>query len=114
MKDKLTKEQSAHLISLGVPKEKATGNYSEIEIFDYPVFTLTDILEILPKEIDYYNRPCELSIWFNRTYQKWYVGYLDFSIFLEETRFMKEELIDSLYSLCVFCLENKLLKFEKL
>lgn len=58
MKIRLTKEESQHLIDLGVPKEKASMTSNQIErgevyYNDYyqEIFTLTDLLEILPKEL---------------------------------------------------------------
>lgn len=50
MKIELTKEQSEHLIELGVPKEKANAKISYGFLGYDPIFRLTDLLEILPKE----------------------------------------------------------------
>lgn len=56
MKSKLTPEQSQRLIELGVDPSKASA-FNDLrteKIFspgDKPIFTLTDILSLLPKEI---------------------------------------------------------------
>ena len=68
MKTELTKEESQHLIDLGVPKEKASGIITENDAFiysidggyvteggvDYPIFKLEDLLngKAIPKEIE--------------------------------------------------------------
>lgn len=85
MKIELTKEQSQHLISLGVPKEKASGintdNFDNIILLaaeaiangngdktirslSSPIFKLEDFLngEILPKEIETKNGDVWLDI----------------------------------------------------
>lgn len=58
MKTELTKEESQHLLDLGVPKEKASDTLSEGDGYFattnyYPIFKLKDFLngEILPKTI---------------------------------------------------------------
>lgn len=111
MKTQLTKEESARLISLGVPKEKASErNQVETQIlrgYSYTweyIFTLTDLLEILPKEIGHHS--C-ISISWNFITEKWDVDY-DYT---QGSWHGSKELIDSLYELCVWCLENGYLKF---
>lgn len=115
MKTKLDKQQSQHLTSLGVPKEKASEKISYGFLGYDPIFRLTDILEILPKEIEapishlgtintfflniLYYRPCRAS-YIAEPYN--YVLDVEYA----------EELIDSLYELCVWCLKNKFLKFQ--
>ena len=113
MKNQLTKEQSQHLIDLGVPKEKASDKISYGFLGYDPIFRLTDLLAILPKEI------AHSKFYMIGNGEEWEVGYchyngeelypssdLDFKAFKT-----KEELIDSLYELCVFCLKNGYLKF---
>lgn len=117
MKTKLTKEQSTHLIELGVPYTKAGGR--DVEYTDHiprrlPIFTIIDLLEILPKEIDI------SKFYMIRRDGEWDVGYcyyngdelypfhdLDFDSFKH-----KEELIDALYELTVWSIENGHLKFD--
>ena len=108
MKTQLTKEQSQHLIDLGVPKEKASDKISYGFLGYDPIFTLTDLLEILPKEIELDRKPkhfAQLNILYR--FEKWLVEYQDITLSVK----IKEELIDSLYELCVWCLENNYLKF---
>lgn len=109
MKTQLTKEQSQHLIDLGVPKEKASDKISYGFLGYDPIFTLTDLLEILPKEIELDRKPkhfAQLNILYRL--RKWWVEYQDIILSVK----IKEELIDSLYELCVWTIENKYLKFE--
>lgn len=129
MKTQLTNEQSQHLIDLGVPKEKASavhitkygeaitdkvGNVLSTNNEQYPIFTLTDLLEILPKEIEgrYINHSlcmnygCDMP---ESEHNLWFVYYDDLNDL--EPKYA-EELIDSLYKLCVWCLEQGYLKFE--
>lgn len=128
MKTQLTKEQSQHLIDLGVPKEKASefgiDDYSSsspinggLIIYgdDYPIFTLTDLLEILPKEIDLkFSDERIAHSYFKITVYKneWIASYEFYEPVQGAYTVKKEELIDSLYELCVWCLENGYLKFE--
>ena len=109
MKTKLTTEQSKHLIELGVPEEKAT----RVEFYGAyktnPIFTLTDLLDILPKEIEPKNGNACLEIqMFNDTccvsYE--YTGHGGCKAYFDA-----DELIDALYELVVWCIENSHLKF---
>lgn len=119
MKNQLTKQQSQHLLELGVPREKMTQLVEHkglIPIVER-TFRLTDLLEILPKEIkpnkgwqkaDYY----ELVITHTKE-DEWDVNYYswnceEFLSNIPETH----ELIDALYELTVWCLENGHLKFD--
>lgn len=106
MKPQLTREESQHLIDLGIPEEKASVRHIELTLEEYRVFNLTDLLEILPKEIDNHH---SLNICYIRN--QWWSEYI--SYITEEAIVQKEgiELIDSLYELCVWCLESKYLKF---
>lgn len=111
MKTQLTKEQSLHLIELGVLKEKASDeswtSYTPACVgFRYPIFTLTDILEILPKEIVYQELKYQIRIEWD---DEWYADYVEDGYNSVITA-KSEELIDALYELCVWCLENKYIK----
>ena len=116
MKTQLTKEQSKHLIELGIDENKATysDNVYDWSINDYPrYFTLTDLLEILPKEIfdeDLYSQNY-LVLEITNT-RLWHVGYAH-EISYEGYCFLigrfADELIDTLYELVCWCLENKYL-----
>lgn len=50
MKTTLTIEQSAELIKRGVKAEKASA-YEEGDFVDIPIFTLANLLSLLPKKI---------------------------------------------------------------
>lgn len=61
IKDKLTQQQSAHLVELGVSADKASASQScaaygngargIMNVPTTPIFTLADVMELLPKEI---------------------------------------------------------------
>lgn len=134
MKTTLTIEESGRLIELGVdPKMasmvswKQTENWQRKSVLDNKehlqlkpfrpmvmgferfdckdIFTLTDLLSILPKEIDGYHLTIEAS-------EKGYdVGYELYDSFEDRTFFMGSqattpELIDALYQLLIWCLEQ--------
>lgn len=125
MKTQLTKEQSQQLIDLGVPKEKASakeiikpgefvardnlGNTITRIPETTPIFRFTDLLEILPKEIerDYITYTLCISYGCDipgSNHDTWF-AYYDELDDLEPA--YAEELIDVLYELCIKCLENK-------
>lgn len=105
MKTELTTEQSQHLLELGVPRERMTKLVEHrglIPIVER-TFSLTDLLEILPKEID--NRR-DLQIGWHSLADKWFVGY-------EYCQsYHAEELIDALYELLCWVIKNGFLKFD--
>lgn len=114
MKTELTVEQSQHLIELGVPKGKANEVIfnPNVNEFDF-VFRLTDLLQILPnvmhkeKQAYHYN----LVMYWAEEEKKWRVTYDAIGDNMgSETA---TELIDALYELTVWCIENKHLKFYK-
>lgn len=111
MKDTLTKEQSRHLIELGVPREKASKDrISTVEMNVYSIFTLTDLLEILPKEIGGHGF---MIIYHNENDDIYPNNYVvTYDNLLGSDAGIAEELIDALYELAVFCLENGHLKFD--
>lgn len=120
MKDTLTTAESQHLISLGVPKEKASGfeYIGELEYdvcdnyFDNPInkkapiFTLTDLLEILPKEIGDRNRIIESG---SKGHFAYYVGING----VIGWKPAEEELIDALYQLACWYYGEYLKSEEK-
>lgn len=115
MKTVLTIEESAKLIELGVDAKLASGRYfadvtpndgeSFLDVKEYPIFTLTDILAILPKEIHIHRGGDTLSMMYHHN-GKWYVGYTNVTDFCEHTK-VAPELIDALYQLLIWVLENK-------
>lgn len=113
MKTVLTPEESQRLIDLGVdPKLASNEQYVEsdkvlngIELPPElkPCFTLTNLLSILPKEIDERN----LSMEYDSEFKQWYIGYNLWHLK------SAPELIDALYSLLIWCLENKIIKLKE-
>lgn len=100
MKRKLTKEESEHLISLGIPKTKASDKISYGYLGYIPIFTLTDILNIIPKVIDFDNN---LNIHINPIES---VVYYDEHF--DDFHSLKTELIDALYEVLCWVIENRL------
>lgn len=114
MKTTLTIEQSAELIKRGVSANRA----HEIKVYDDPVsewthkgcplFTLTDLLSLLPKEID----GCNLTI--GASIEEWRVAYelneLDdddnFVIIRTIMIQFSKELVDALFLALCNCLDN--------
>lgn len=118
MKKELTQDQSLHLLELGVSKEMASkidnnyypipGNKFNIEII--PIFTFTDLIEILPKEIEGKHFNHHLSINFGcdmpeAEHDIWFAYYDDLN---DMTPPHASELIDALYELvCWYYSEYK-------
>ena len=115
MKTQLTAEESAKLIELGVSPERASmcessvayGNGARgiMKSPEIPIFTLADILDILPKEIEDYHLSIES---FKETHYTTYIrdNYDDYLIPHKDA----PELIDALYSLLLWCLEKGYVK----
>lgn len=113
MKTTLTAEQSAELIKLGVDKDKASlmqdddrGRWPYPSV---PIFTLADILGLLPKElmidgVTYYLNMLCMETWvanyINAVGDDYATGILHSTT----------ELIDALYNLLLWCLDNNLIK----
>lgn len=127
MKDRLTSSQSQHLIDLGIAPNKASewkgcGSTSRHGLggqvmVDYSIFTLADILSILPKRIDNLCLTI-LSVGFDyeteEFKERWTVSYVDESMICDdESRiFQATELIDALYELLIWCITNEYLKLS--
>ncbi len=123
MKIQLTAEESAKLIELGVSPERAserTPDYTDVNNIGrplerrelLPIFTLTDILDILPKEIRHNGCTYKLNIDYPP------IGMVAARYNTEEDDldslkgYLCEELIDALYSLLVWCLEKGYVKLD--
>ena len=125
MKTKLSIEESAKLIELGVDAklaserefvdktEKDSNQFLEIE--EYPLFSLTDLLSILPKEVDGYmlNISTSESEWWvayelTDNCDEWYSCVRDVI-----GTFGAPELIDALNQLAIWVIEQWYLKTEK-
>lgn len=94
VKTELTREQSQHLIDLGVPKEKASS-VEQIPDYDNPIFTLTDLLDLLPKRLE--NAPAFTLFIAWRWDNKIIAHYDNGRGFPVRRRLIRTELIDALY-----------------
>ena len=119
MKTSLTAKESAKLIELGVSPKRASESKSSvaygngargiIKVPETPIFTLADILDILPKKITFGHRTnCRLKIQpiissKDRITEVWQACYLHTSL---KANAESPELIDALCSLLVWCLEK--------
>ena len=115
MKSKLSPEQSHRLIELGVDPSRASGSAKVYEPIDdnhrweseTPIFTLTDILSILPKTFLLHGDICQLEIKWHG--DEWVAKYDD----SESDYFYTEhspELSDALYELLVWTIEHRYIK----
>ncbi len=125
MKTQLTAEESAKLIELGVSPERASECESSIaygngargimKAPETPIFTLSDLIDILPKKITFGHRTyCRLKMQpiissKDRISEVWQACYLHTSL---KANAEAPELIDALYSLLVWCLEKGYVKLD--
>lgn len=118
MKHLLSVEQSATLIAKGISVDKAsfdscaTAVGSTARTPTQPIFTLADICSVLPKKIHKSNYYLDLSYGFGN----WTASYIlwddcDEGTYIRDTQGEKtaEELIDALYSLLCWVIEQNLL-----
>ena len=121
MKTTLTIEESAKLIELGVDPKLASSHtlgvqtptgitnvYRKVEE-GKPIFTLSDILSILPKEIEV--DKVELSLVIEWQYNKWYACYMGRGRMAGDCS--APELIDALYQLLIWAIENNFVNLNK-
>ena len=128
MKTTLTIEQSAELIKRGVSAEKASMSNATMQaavdargivrIPRQPIFTLADLLSLLPKEItvtmESYDVDRLACLHISSTNEKWYVSY---KYEFEEREywckmFNSEELIDALYKLMIWAIAHNHVKLD--
>ena len=123
MKTRLTAEESAKLIELGVSPERAserTPDYTDINNTGsplerrelLPIFTLADILDIMPKEIDVNGTSARLQM-YNHPAEYWIASYVTYdggTLTYQNPCSAEKELIDALYSLLLWCLEKGYVK----
>lgn len=125
MKTILTPKESQRLIELGVDPKLA----SEIEYrpkksgygrLKYRVYSLADILSILPKEIGHMriltiNSTNTLYFAFYAHWEKEYLSSYEEKVThgINDKAFSAPELIDALYSLLIWCLEQKIIKLKE-
>lgn len=91
---------------LDLQKEHMHVGYDEYECF--PTFTLQDVLDLLPKEIDKDSRNYQLEIY--RNPQRYYVSYYwldNLLILLNEVEF-----IDAAYEVLLWVIDNGYLKVK--
>lgn len=118
MKTILTIQESAELIKRGVGTNKASGTYvgrwehsSEGPFADpdsvEPLFTLADLLSLLPKKIDdTYRLKIQSCDW-----PTWTVCYTDFQSGAKGWH-QSMELIDALYKLLLWSIDNNHVKLD--
>ena len=127
MKTILTVEESARLIQLGVDPKMASECVFAMTVCasgrgiirlpeSNPIFTLTDLLSILPKSYfsEEYYAVMNLSIAVLNG--KWFVNYRYYSggeLAAQDVERETPELIDALNKLAIWCLEYGHLKTEK-
>ena len=122
MKTQLTAEESAKLIELGISPERASESNSSVaygngargimKVPETPIFTLADILDILPKEINAFGIPARLQM-YNHPAEYWIASYVTYdggTLTYQNPCSAEKELIDALYSLLVWCLEKGYVK----
>lgn len=117
MKTQLTAEESAKLIELGVSPERASmcessvayGNGARgiMKAPEAPIFTLSDLIGILPKKVKIHRDGDTLSMIYHCG--QWRVGYSNCAKYCNHTK-VAPELIDALYLLLVWCLKKGYVK----
>lgn len=121
MKTKLTLEESARLIELGIDQKLASECVSAMKVCasgrgiirlpeTKPIFTLTDLLSILPKRVMIHRDGDDLSMMYQCS--GWRVGYSNFAEYCKHTK-VAPELIDALYQLLIWAIENDYVKPNK-
>ncbi|MDE7464981.1 MAG: hypothetical protein K2M59_03780 [Muribaculaceae bacterium] len=116
MKTELTIEESARLIELGVDA-KLASKCQNTKTSENPVFDLSDLLSILPKEIttsetimgDDFTSDIEIN-WYSNV-RLWKCGYTCLPLPVDVG--CAPELIDALYQLLIWAIEQGYLKTEK-
>ena len=100
MKTRLTKEQCGRLVDLGLHTNRWTSFRNDQGFNEtYEYFTLTDLLERLPKVIVYKDCLSDLAIIWNHHYRNWDVGYMYSAGFWKDFKFSSGYLIIALYNL---------------
>lgn len=125
MKHLLSVEQSATLIAKGISADKAserTLDFCDIitplerrEIL--PIFTLADVCALLPKGAIHNGISCKLRItsWYDEPYFAGYENQIGKYIMGNpyDTPFSAEELIDALYDLLLWTIDNNHIDLPK-
>lgn len=71
-----------------------------------PTFTLQDIIDLLPRELDTDTERYNLDMWFSIFYNIWRVEYDDGECLYSDNFFTGEELIDAAYEMLCWCIEQ--------
>lgn len=118
MKTKLTKEESVRLIALGVSADKASASKSCVAYGNgargiakaptAPIFTIADILSMLPKSVCHNGLDCKFRItsWCDEPYFAGYQNQVGVYITPDEAPFSAIELIDALYELLCWVIQK--------
>ena len=116
MKNLLTPEQSAELIKRGVSADKASNNsYNYHCHYHEPIFTLADLLSLLPTSIMHGNFKMNIahnSNGWNASYILWDSCLEGLYVRDEDGDMTADELIDALYELLLWCLDNNHVKLD--
>lgn len=116
MKQTLSVEQSATLIAKGISADKASYNScatavgSAVRTPIHPIFTLADICALLPKGVIHNGLSCKLRItsWYDEPYFAGYENQIGKYIMGNpyDAPFSAEELIDALFDLLLWAIDN--------
>lgn len=110
MKDELTIEQSQELIELGISEESASLGYVDSQRKEWSIFTLADLLDILPKTIKQEGTTYKLNIDYppiNQVAARYNTEYDE----LESLAgVMCDTLTDALFHLTKWCVKNNHIK----
>lgn len=117
MKQALSIEESAELIKRGVSESHATSSiwYPSENAYVYRVFTVVDLLSLMPKAINHGHYYLDLSYGFGN----WTASYIlwddcDEGTYIRDAQGEKtaDELVDALYKLLLWCLDNNHVKLD--
>ena len=124
MKTILTPEQSATLIARGISAERASAVDDIRAVIDgvptfspgtKPIFTLADLLSLLPKTIN----PGRYYLNFSYAFGDWTASYIlwdncDEGTYIRDTQGEKtaDELVDALYKLLLWAIDHNHIKLD--
>lgn len=107
MKNYLTNDQMHHLTTLGFTDHIFHSEVSMCGTIPYvrSVCSLRDLTAVLPKVIMIENRPYSINIWYSDLENAWVADYMWAD---EETDPVSGgSLLDTLYNLLLWCIENE-------
>lgn len=112
MKAELTKQESTKLIELGIDPKMANGWEYEARV---ELFTLSDILSILPKEINLKGVRASLQM-YQHLAKYWIVSYVTYNgneLIYQHPISADKELINALYDILIWCIKNEYITLNK-